>query len=245
MKVTTPFGCRFRGPVTLQEVSQWAGRFVAQASAADPESIADIAGTMRWVLTSTFSGCGSAEIAAHGICHAIRKSSSTSSQPSVTTLRTGDIAPHTHTVLRQIVGRDTCILGDVMKWPTTIAGLDLQQRQAPQIRFNRQVECHRHGHCTLLPTIHKRDGALHIEVAGPPCPPWSRMGRKKRTKDPRHCPHQIWVEYMRQWEPDVIVMEEVDTYDVGIIAENFPHDRWELRCALLDPRVFGMSMARR
>ena len=50
---------------------------------------------------------------------------------------------------------------------------------------------------------------------------------------------------MRQWEPDVIIMEEVDTYDVGIIAENFPNKIWEVRCALLDPRVFGMSMARR
>ena len=245
VKVTTPFGCTFRGPVTLREASQWAARFVAQASAADPESIADIARTMKWVMTSSFSGCGSAEIAAHSICEAIRKSSSTSLQPSLIVLRTGDKAPHTHAVLRQIVGRDTCILGDVMKWPMTMAGLDLQQRAAPQIRFHCHVHCNRHGRCTLLPTIDKRDGALHVEVAGPPCPPWSRMGRNRKTKDPRHCPHQIWVEYMRQWQPDVIIMEEVDTYDVGIIAENFPNKIWEVRCALLDPRVFGMSMARR
>ena len=228
----------------MRETSQWAVRFVAQALAADAGSIADIASTMKWVMTSSFSGSGAAEIAAHTICQAIC-SSSTPLRPSLTTLRAADKAPHTHAVLRRIVGPDRCILGDMMKWPTTIAGLDLQQRVAPRMTFESRVKCHTHNRCLLLPTIYKTHGALHVEVAGPPCPPWSRMGRRKKTKDHRHCPHQIWVEYVRQLEPDVIVMEEVDTYDVGIIAENFLQDRWEIRCALLDPRIFGMAMARR
>ena len=63
-------------------------------------------------------------------------------------------------------------------------------------------------------------------------------------KDKRHCPHQIWVEYSRQALPHVIILEQVDTYDLQVVIENFPSAQWEIRACILDPRVFGIAMAR-
>ena len=247
-RVRVPFGTPFKGPQTLSEMAHWAGRFVAQVDIADTKAIGEAVQTMNWVMTSSFSGSGSAEIAAHCLLKAIRESiGPEASQPRIAMRRVCDIAPHTHPVLSHVLQEDACVLTDIMDWPQSLRGVDLHQRVAPTLEFKEKVKCLKHGHCILVPTTHRgpKARALHIEIGGPPCPPWSRMGKRRRESDRRHAPHQVWIAYLRKRRPHVIVIEEVDSYDPEIIAENFPSAEWDVRVCILDPRIFGIPMARR
>ena len=149
----------------------------------------------------------------------------------------------THTLLRHIVGPETCILGDMLKWPVSLQGVDLQQRQAPALLFRRRVKCYTHSKCLLRPPVDPHSRALRIEVGGPPCPPWSRMGRRRMMKDKRFEPHQVFLEFIRQTRPHCVIIEEVEDYDIAVIIENLP--LWEVRVCILDPRIFGYAMSRR
>ena len=251
-KVCVPFECQVTGPTSLRECAYWADRFMSQTIATDTAAIADLATHMDWVITSCFSGTGAAEMAAHALVEAIRRLIATmpqrshaALQPHVSCSRVCDQAPHTHKLLRHIVGPDTCIFDDMLQWATSSHGEDLQHRRAPALQFKRRVKCHTHGQCVLLPPVDKKSRALRIEVGGPPCPPWSRMGRRQTVGDKRHAPHQIFIELIRQERPDVAIIEQVEDYDVDIIFENLPAEEWEVRACILDPRIFGYALSRR
>ena len=90
----------------------------------------------------------------------------------------------------------------------------------------------------------RRTHTMHLEIAGPPCPPWSRMGRRRRHMDMRFAPHQVWIRWALEIQPHCIIFENVEAHDLQILVANFDAQTWSLQACVLDPRVFGMPLAR-
>ena len=250
LRVQVPHSCPHVGPRDIQQSATWAEAFITRAEVElGANAIRDSAEMWDWVLTTTFSGAGFAEIAARSLQVATRRFIShrfglSGMWPRIVTARACDIAPHARKVLTKIIGQNMCIFGDVMTWATNLADVDLHQPVAPKINFNGMARCHTHGRCALFTMRGSGAHTMHIEIAGPPCPPWSRMGRRRRHMDMRFAPHQVWIRWALEIQPHCIIFENVEAYDLQILVANFDAQTWSLQACVLDPRVFGMPLAR-
>lgn len=238
------------GPRTIEETMRWASSFVARAARHLGHcAVSNAFRHCHWHMTSTFSGAGFAELAAESLQMAMRAFLAERGipcgrpGPAIVPRRVCDNAPSCLALLRARAGNAVCIFKEVEAWLAQPATAALGDTKVGSIAFNVTVPCERHGRsCPLAPELPR--GALHIEVAGPPCPPWSRFGRRRRTDDPRFRVHQCWLALQLQVAPAIIVFENVDIYDLWILRENFANASWELRACILDPRNFGVPMGR-
>lgn len=80
------------------------------------------------------------------------------------------------------------------------------------------------AHCKLCPTGQKclvvpacaadsRPGVLWMELASPPCTPWSMMGSRMQWLCPSQLSVLLWGMSLHHYTPDILLLEEVPQYD--------------------------------
>ena len=233
-------------PSTVHDTFAWADPYISRLQTyLGPKAFSKGFAT-PWSFRSTFTGAACAEIAALSLQTAAKKRGLTSFQVHLS--RACDVSPLCRRLLLCQSFAKQCVFGSIEDWMSSgseVLPSHLRHvADAPLINFRRLGTCHRHGgECQINPPLpHHR--CLVIEVSGPPCPPWSRFGKKRGVDDPRFVPHQIWVAAMLQQKPDVIVFENVDAYPLHILNESFTSELWDVQACRLDPTDFGVPMAR-
>jgi hypothetical protein len=111
-----------------------------------------------------------------------------------------------------------CIFGDVTDWTKG------------KRKLKTEVTCFKCGvdHSLGLETCFAKAGTplnkdgLKVLVGGPPCPPWSKLGKLKKRDDPRVATHEILSVYAISEGFDIIIYECVYDPDVvKLLAELF------------------------
>ena len=82
-----------------------------------------------------------------------------------------------------------------------------------------------------------------LELAGPPCPPFSRFGLKRGCRDARFSTHRVWMADLRRRRPAVVVFENVIGYKLSTLRHTLG-DIYHIEAAVLDPRLWGVKMGR-
>ena len=119
------------------------------------------------VVTTSFSGIGLAEIGVAALAASVGA--------EVRFARAVEWDEHCRQVL--MARSSCCVHGDVEDMLTS----------GGQLR--RKVWCYKHQQrCSATLTLDS--SAWHVELAGPPCPPWSSFGSRLGTADPRYKYHE-------------------------------------------------------
>ena len=120
--------------------------------------------------TTSFSGCGFAEVAAEALASAA-KSSRPMFGPAI------EKDPACQAMLRRLDGQ-RCVFRDILEVDATSQSTGT-------------AHCVVHNcMCPLVTKSGCAKGRLRIEIAGPPCPPWSMFGAHRGTEDVRFELHQ-------------------------------------------------------
>lgn len=204
-----------------------------ERSPASPPISKALDGLARLVVTSSFSGAGFAELGLESLL--------ASKNRVLTCARKVEIQQHCREVL---LSRDhsSCLFGDIMEMvPDFEMGTEAKP---PTCSSSGVIMAYCHQHCQLCPVAPKKMfGQLQLEVAGPPCPPWSRFGCRRGESDRRHRAHDAWVALCRQEEPELILFENVVGFKLHLLNRNFA-DKYLVLPEILDPRLFGVPMSR-
>jgi len=238
-----------QGPATLDESFRWAHHGLARLAKHVPAAqLRAAVSTLHWSFTTAFSGVGCAEFAAEFLSGAAKQFAlrhGCKVPPGTLFHRACDSRNSCRRALLQRNFPKQCVFGKVEEWLVDVPSeLPPRLLDAPELNFKESAFCYRHGQQCPLRSAAIPQGAIPVEVAGPPCPPWSRFGKRHGVTDHRFFPHQIWLSFVLQMAPWVVVFENVDTYDLWVLAENCDHKLWHLQACLLDPRDFGISMGR-
>ena len=122
---------------------------------------------------------------------------------------------------------------------------DLTHHPPADHAMHSRAKCVSHAprHCRCPITEIMDDEFVDIEIAGPPCPPWSKMGKHRGTSDERFRVHQVWILMVRRRRPRIIIFENVDTYPVALLFQSLG-DLYEVRVCKVTPQNFGFAMNR-
>ena len=97
--------------------------------------------------------------------------------------------------------------------------------------------CAEHGGACLF-------GRADIDVAGSPCPPWSRAGLRKGREDPRTALTIAWLAWLRHARPRAAVHENVVGFDEKLLEE-LAGDMYFVRSIRMAPSDMGFPFIRR
>ncbi|CAE7219727.1 unnamed protein product [Symbiodinium sp. CCMP2592] len=203
-----------------------------ETSSASPPIKKALTGLSRLVVTSSFSGVGFAELGLQSLL--------ASKNHDLKVKRQVEINRHCREVLLSR-NHSGCVFDDIQ---ALVPDFEMGTAAKPPRCRSSAVKAYCHQHARLCPVAPKKMlGQLHLEVAGPPCPPWSRFGCRRGESDIRHRAHDAWVSLCRQEEPDLILFENVVGYKLELLDKNFA-DKYRVLPEILDPRLFGAPMSR-
>ena len=199
---------------------------------------------MSWRVSTTFSGALMPEIAVKSLRKAILHWSGGSIVPIIVWGHCADIDPDSQRLARAVFGPDRCCFDDIMGWMVDRDG-DLTHHPPADHAMHSRAKCVSHAprHCRCPITEIIDDEFVDIEIAGPPCPPWSKMGKHRGTSDERFRVHQVWILMVRRRRPRIIIFENVDTYPVALLFQSLG-DLYEVRVCKVTPQNFGFAMNR-
>ena len=188
------------------------------------------------VVTTSFSGAGFAELGLQALA--------ASKKQPVNFGRAVEVDQYCREMLMSR-HKSSCVFGNLMD---LVVDLEMGTvEDPPKCSVAKQAYCYQHGKmCQVAPcrkSCQSTETEMRLEVAGPPCPPWSRFGKRRGVDDERHKVHDAWVALCREEEPDLILFENVIGFRLELLSRNFA-DKYLLLPEILDPRIFGAPMSR-
>jgi site-specific DNA-cytosine methylase len=164
---------------------------------------------VHWHVHTMFSGMGCPKVALAMLRAGVRNIGPDFSTLEIDINVSGiglDNRPECRKVLKHNYG-DRCIFGDVQDFVASGQTLD-------KIKFKTCCHCYTHNQdCPLAPS--RQEGVASVTVAGPPCTPWSKRGKRQGNKDPQAHTHIIWAKYFLENKIDLVVFECV--YDDEVL----------------------------
>jgi len=170
------------------------------------------------LLTSHFTGIGTAEIAADALGSAIRQT--LDCKVAWSHLSCCDKDPTCRQILCRRPGLG-CIFGDIAEYcPRVLLQLmkhksldsDMAWEQLQQDFALRKGPCTQHAQsCNHV--------AGHCDVSGSPCQPWSRMGKRMGRRDVRFALTMCWILWVLTARPWVAIHENVIGFDRSVFDE--------------------------
>ena len=97
-------------------------------------------------------------------------------------------------------------------------------------------------HKCECPIFKSFPGYINVMCAGPPCPPWSTMGKKEGLNDPRAETHNVWAGLVRKVGYNLVVFENVGGYPTEYLEKLLPE--FEFKMMAHDPKLLGYNMSR-
>ena len=148
-----------------------------------------------WQVTTTFTGAGFAEVALENLADAARTflgPASTTGPSFVSWGRACDNSKACQRLLVHRFGTSRCIFDDILGWAEenwNIEGCPKPGRPPKcDLTLGSHASCVSHGGQCPLHSWHTAPKVLDrmlLELAGPPCPPFSRFGSKRGCRDAR------------------------------------------------------------
>eukprot|EP00438_Fugacium_kawagutii_P006758 Skav231939 [mRNA] locus=scaffold2742:12418:13320:- [translate_table: standard] len=177
-------------------------------------------------LTTSFAGSGMPELAIE--CMAAQVGVEVAHGPSIE----WEWAPQQ---VLHCLNPDRCVLGD-------ICGLvgKVRTNKIGEVRcksFPTTAYCYTHGRmCSARGEV--GDAEFELQVAGPPCPPWSAFGIGLGTDDHRYEYMQKWACLMLHRLPNIIIFENVSRFEKQILFILLGKV-YTIHLDELDPSFFG------
>ena len=195
----------------------------------------------HWKVNSMFAGAGFPDVALRSIVSAARPLIG----PGKPDIRWGiacDNSGPSQKVCTHMFGHNRCMFGNIFDWFET-PELLMQKTLGATVTMKPSAHCITHDRHCRLPSKVDRGAVVPVDIAGPPCPPWSKMGNQLGIDDVRFGVHQAWVADVRRRQPWLVIFENVIGYPIALLRENLG-DLYELDAAIVDPRSFGIPMGR-
>lgn len=185
-----------------------------------------------WLMTSHFSGVGCAEFAALSLQHAANVFLKKNGFKGSFAVDCGPACEWNQACQKVLAATfpGKCVFGDVCKLPTSSG--------TTSFCTTHQQQCH---------VGHKQQAKgkqLHINVSGPPCVAWSRMGKQNGKNHECWSAHCAWMRQRKQSTSWVTILENVTEYSIDLIRDSFPPPQYEIKHVKLDPRLFGIPASR-
>lgn len=70
------------------------------------------------------------------------------------------------------------------------------------------------------------------------------MGNGRKIQDPRFAVHDSWYAHEKRQDVDIVGLENVTEYDLGIVKSRFPPPKYQVQSEKVDPRIFGDGCSR-
>ncbi len=120
-----------------------------------------------------------------------------------------------------------CILGDVMDWVDPCnTRLDATLKDKVECIVCDGAHSPHPSVCFEKANVKAPNKSLQVMVAGPPCPPWSKRGKRQKRDDPRIAVHEVWRKYVDMGF-DIVLFENVWDQDIiNLLNEYFPKPKW-------------------
>lgn len=97
----------------------------------------------------------------------------------------------------------------------------------------------------LLPNLFLKSLLLPRPIfEGAPCVCWSMMGSRTEEEHAAYVSHVQWQKQRRLAATAMIIFENVPEFNMSILDESFPRDRYQIHSVKIDPRLFGLPVAR-
>jgi site-specific DNA-cytosine methylase len=224
-----------RGPVDIEDTFNWAHVFIERiAKHHGSDHVKTALSNWRWKVSTSFSGIGCPEVALECLQHAATKFLKEHGSKKTPKLTLGScIEKHKpcHVVLRQ---RSRCVFADIME--TVIIKPD-------NVKIPEAAHCVNHGQDCALQASQCDVSEHEVEVAGPPCIFWSRIGKGEGTDAVEYKVHEAWHAPRAFRQEPIFIMENVVEYPESLIIESLG-DLYDIRVCRFDPRHFGLPAAR-
>lgn len=199
------------GPACPAQCFQWPECFfTTMCHLLGPPAVFDAVKDVHWDVHTCFSGMGCPEVALQMLEAGLRRVGPDfhSIKLDISMGKAADLNKDCRKVLcTNYVGR--CVFGDVrgfVKSGKTLNSMTLQS----------ECYCYTHSKdCPLDVSEVTKTGRVNVMVAGPPCTPWSKRGKRQGNKDPQAHTHLIWAKYVLEQKFDIVVFECV--YDDEVL----------------------------
>lgn len=229
------------GPSNLIDTFKWAETLIDRLSRhIGHGQVARSLAQWRWKLNTSFSGIGCPESAARSLVTAAtaflkkhQAAGRAASWPDVSFGICVECNVHCQKVLRQ-VHTNGCGFSDIN---------ELVVCKGADARVVGKARCFIHkGLCT--PPGHASSTAQHeVEVGGPPCIFWSRLGKCEGADATEYRCHEAWHAARRAREEPVFIMENVSDYKSELLHDALS-DLYHIKDCRFDPRHLGYPAAR-
>ena len=184
------------GPHCPAQCFQWAQSFGHRmCNQLGPYYVLNALSNVRWQVHTMFSGVGCPEVAL-----SMLKAGLPNIGPDFSDLRMdislNGVSLDRNSDCRKVLKAncsDRCIFGDVQDFVASGQTLN-------KIKFKTCCHCYTHNQdCPLAPS--RQEGVASVMVAGPPCTPWSKRGKRQGNKD------IVWAKYVLENKIDLVVFE--------------------------------------
>ena len=203
-----------------------------------------------WQVTTTFTGAGFAEVALENIARAVHAflGPDFAATTFISWGRACDNSPACQKLFLHRFGTSRCLFDDILSWAAggidgpTSSGRPVRAASPKELPLCTHAHCVSHDRQCPLQVCPPRFRML-VELAGPPCPPFSKWGVKLGCRDTRFRTHRVWMADLRRRRPPVVVFENVIGYKVRILARELG-DIYHIEAVEIDPRLWGVKMGR-
>ena len=230
------------GPVNLTQCMQWAEYYVTKACVTwHPSFVYAQLKAVQWVIYTSFSGMGCAEMAVDMISSGLRRVGDNFAdllldvQFGTATDKNKDC----QTVLHAN-DESRCVFTDILSWVKS--GKTLHS-----MKFHKRSNCYTHGDKCFIDVpddVQTSHMAARVMIAGPPCTPWSKRGNRQGNKDPQAHTHIVWAKYVLDNKFDIVIFECVYDDEVLQNITKVFGTAYSLKHARVSAYSFGYCVSR-
>jgi len=198
------------GPRSVVQMFKWPEFILRKACAQlGPVTVHELLDNLNWHVSTSFSGMGCPEIAIEMI-----KAHVCSLGPDFAKIgmciNYGMCLDKNRecrkVLLQNLPGR--CVFKDILDFVE-------KGKNMKTWKLRSQCSCALHENdCDLMPSD-AASGCAKVMIAGPPCTPWSKRGKRQGNNDPQAQTHLIWASFVLREKFDIVIFECV--YDPEVL----------------------------
>ena len=199
------------GPCNLAQMFKWPSWYLHQmCKCHSPSYVLNVLKSLKWHVTTAFSGMGCPEIALEMIAAGVKALGPDFSDINLA-IKYGTSVDKNKECRKVLMEncKDRCVFGDILDW--VAKGKSMRSWELKEV-----AACERHQKQCHIMAPSNNATMIKVMVAGPPCTPWSKRGKRKGNKDPQAQTHLVWAKFVLLHRFDIVIFECV--YDTEVLS---------------------------
>ena len=230
------------GPMHVREICQPAVLHLQSlCKQLGAKGVASRIGRQVWELHTACSGLGCPEVALEAIQAALPRLGPDFANASVEIQHGMKIDKNEASQATLMANfPDSCLFGQLEDW------LEGHARSLDKMRLKQQCKCLRHEDCPLpSKPSSASDASFVVMIAGPPCNPWSKRGKRTGNKHADAFAHVIWTKIALEGPYDIVIFENV--WDQELIDNLHKHfsEQFDIHVSVVSAAMLGYPVARK